>query len=106
MRVESALPWLMDGDPAIRWQAMRDLKRAAERMVLREQRRVASEGWGARLLKLQDADGRWAGGIYTPKWTSTTYTLLLLRACGLPPCHPQVVRACQILLDAGFWQDG
>jgi hypothetical protein len=106
MRVESALPWLLDGDAAIRWQAMRDLKGAADRTVLREQRRVAAEGWGAQLLQLQDADGRWSGGVYTPKWTSTTYTLLLLRACGLPPGHPQALRACQVLLDAGFWQDG
>jgi hypothetical protein len=96
----------MDGDAAIRWQAMRHLKGAIARTVLREQRRVAAEGWGAQLLKLQDADGRWAGGVYTPKWTSTTYTLLLLRAYGLPPGHPQALRACQVLLDAGFWQDG
>jgi hypothetical protein len=75
---ESALRWLPDGDPAIRWQAMRDLTVA----VQREQRRVAAEGWGARLLRLQDSDGRWAAGVDTPKWTSTTYPLLLLRACG------------------------
>jgi hypothetical protein len=98
--------WLLDGDPAIRWQAMRDLKGAPERTVRREQRRVAAEGWGARLLGLQDADGRWAAGVYTPKWTSTTYTLLLLRAFGLPARHPQALRACQVLLDAGFWTDG
>jgi hypothetical protein len=103
---ESVLPWLLDGDPAIRWQAMRDLKDAAERTVRREQRRVAAEGWGARLLALQDADGRWAAGVYTPKWTSTTYTLLLLRALGLPARHQQALRACQVLLDAGFWPDG
>jgi hypothetical protein len=103
---ESVLGWLLDGDPAIRWQAMRDLKGAAERTVRREQVRVAAEGWGARLLGLQDPDGRWASGVYTPKWTSTTYTLLLLRACGLPPRHPQALRACTLLLDTGFWTDG
>jgi len=102
----SVLEWLLDGDPAIRWQAMRDLKGSADRTVRREQRRVALEGWGTRLLKLQDADGRWAGGVYTPKWTSTTYTLLLLRCMGLPARHPQALRACRVLLDAGFWTDG
>jgi hypothetical protein len=106
MAAASTLQWLLDGDPAIRWQALRDLKCVPDRTVLREQRRVAVAGWGARLLELQDPDGRWAGGVYTPKWTSTTYTLLLLRACGLPPRHPQALRACQVLLDAGFWADG
>jgi len=47
---------------------------ASERAWKREQRKVGTEGWGSRLLALQDADGRWAGGVYTPKWTSTTYT--------------------------------
>jgi hypothetical protein len=61
---------------------------------------------GARLLAQQDADGRWAKGIYTPKWTSTTYTMLLLRSLGLPAGNPQAVRACRILLDTGFWPDG
>jgi hypothetical protein len=103
---ESILGWLLDGDPAIRWQAMRDLQGAADRTVRREQVRVAAEGWGARLLGLQDPDGRWASGVYTPKWISTTYTLLLLRACGLPPRHPQALRACTLLLDTGFWTDG
>jgi hypothetical protein len=96
----------MDGDPAIRWQAIRDLKGATDRTVQGEQGRVATEGWGARLLELQDPDGRWAAGVYTPKWTSTTYTLLLLRACGLAPRHPQALRACQVLFDGGFWRDG
>ena len=106
MPSDPVLKWLLEGDPAIRWQALRDLKGAAERTVRREQRRVAEEGWGARLLSLQDADGRWAGGIYTPKWTSTTYTMVLLRSLGLAPGHPQAMRACLVLLDAGFWDDG
>lgn len=103
---DAILGWLLDGDPAIRWQALRDLGGAAERTVQREQRRVGEEGWGARLLALQDPDGRWASGIYTPKWTSTTYTMVLLRGFGLPATHPQALRACQVLFDAGFWNDG
>ena len=88
MTADPVLHWLVDGDPAIRWQALRDLQGAAERTVRREQSRVAEEGWGARLLALQNSDGKWAKGIYTPKWTSTTYTLLLLRAMGLPDSGP------------------
>jgi hypothetical protein len=102
----SAIDWLLDGDPAIRWQAMRDLTGAADRSVRREQDRVAGEGWGARLLAEQDSDGRWARGLYTPKWTSTTYTMVLLRGIGLPPLHPHALRGCRVLLDAGVWRDG
>ena len=103
---ESAIEWLVEGDPAIRWQTLRDLKGAAARTVEAERRRVAGEGWGARLLGLQDGDGRWARGLYTPKWTSTTYTMLLLRGLGLAPEHPQALRACRALLDGGAWADG
>jgi hypothetical protein len=55
---------------------------------------------------MQDPDGRWASGIYTPKWTSTTYTMVLLRSFGLQAKHPQAIRACQVLMDMGFWNDG
>lgn len=98
--------WLLAGDPAVRWQTLRDLCDEPESVVRRERRRVAEEGWGARLLARQDPDGRWARAIYSPKWTSTTYTMLLLRGLGLPPGNPQALRACQILLDEGFWTDG
>jgi hypothetical protein len=100
------LTWLLEGDPAIRWQAMRDLKCVSEPVWLRERRRVAREGWGARLLAFEDASGRWANGVYSPKWTSTTYSMLLLRAFGLSPRHPAALRACAVLFDAGFWRDG
>ena len=106
MRDRATIDWLLEGDPAICWQTLRDLSGAAHRRVEREQKRVADEGWGARLLARQDSDGRWGGGIYTPKWTSTTYTMLLLRGLGLQAKHPQALRGCQLLLDAGFWSDG
>jgi hypothetical protein len=102
----AVIPWLLEGDPAIRWQALRDLVGARKEVVAREQRRVAETGWGARLLKLQEPSGQWGGGIYTPKWTSTTYTMVLLRQLGLPPQHPQALKACALLLDRGFFRDG
>lgn len=70
--------WLLDGDPSIRWQVLRDLVGAPGQEVAAERAKVATEGWGARLLAAQSPDGRWTDGLYTPKWTSTTYTLLLL----------------------------
>jgi hypothetical protein len=106
MAADPVLEWLLEGDPAIRWQALRDLAGAAPGTIERAQRRVAGTGWGARLLALQDSDGRWARGVYTPKWTSTTYTLLLLRSLGLPPGNAQALRGCRILLDRGFYGDG
>src|SRR2546426_4870373 len=101
-----ALEWLLDGDPAIRWQALRDLKGASRPAVERERRRVGREGWGVRLLALQEPSGRWGGGLYTPKWTSTTYTLLLLRDFGLAPGHRGALRACRQLLEHGLMTDG
>jgi hypothetical protein len=106
MPEDAVLRWLLDGDPAIRWQALRDLVGAAQSTVERERRRVAREGWGARLLALQDPAGTWADALYSPKWISTTYTMLLLRDFGLPPNNVQAGKACQILLDRGFMPDG
>lgn len=84
--------WLLDADPAIRWQVMRDLTDQPAERVAAERARVAAEGWGARLLDLQADDGSWGGGSYTPKWISTTYTMLLLRHLGIDPAA-EAVRA-------------
>jgi hypothetical protein len=100
------IQWLLDGDPSIRWQTLRDLVSSNLNEVQREQECIPIEGWGARLLALQDQSGMWAGGIYTPKWTSTTYTMLLLKRLGLPPKNHQALKSCKILLDRGFYHDG
>ena len=108
---DKAILWLLQGDPAIRWQALRDVLGAAKTLVERERQWVAREGWGARLLAKQDADGRWAGGqssdggMYSPKWISTTYTMLLLRDFGLPATNLQARKACTLLLDQGLQRD-
>jgi hypothetical protein len=109
---DGTIQWLLDGDPAVRWQTLRDLVGAAERTVRREQRRVARDGWGARLLAKQDAGGTWArgqspnDGLYSPKWISTTYTMLTLRDFGLPANNRQARKACTLLLDGGLQRDG
>jgi hypothetical protein len=106
------IPWLLEGDPAVAWQALRDLAGAEESAVARERARVARDGWGARLLEKQGPDGRWAGGkssdggLYAPKWISTTYTMLMLRDFGLSPHHTHVRRPCKLLLDEGLQPDG
>jgi hypothetical protein len=71
--------WLLDSDPSIRWQVMRDLTDETAEAVASERSRVAREGWGARLLRLQDEQGQWGGAEFSEGWTSTTYTLLLLQ---------------------------
>jgi hypothetical protein len=101
----AVLDWLLEGDPAVRWQTLRDLVGAPAASVRRERARVAAEGWGARLLAEQRPDGGW-GGDYSPKWTSTHYTLLLLRAMGLEPRDEQARRGCALLLDRGAQPDG
>lgn len=103
---DDVVQWLLEGDPAVRWQALRDVAGAAGRTVERERRKVAHDGWGARLLAKQDPEGTWAHGLYTPKWTSTTYTMLLLRDLGLPASNPQAHKACALLLDEGLRPDG
>jgi hypothetical protein len=98
---DELLQWLLEGDPAIRWRVLQDLTNASDRDVNRERSRVATEGWGARLLAAQDDDGGWGGGVYTPKWTSTTYTLMHLLWLGLQPGHPAALRGCERLWE---WQ--
>lgn len=100
------LDWLMAGDPAIRWQVMQDLLGEDESLVEQERMQVADSGWGAQFLAHQDADGTWGGGIYSPKWISTTYTMLTLRRIGLHQDNKQASRGCQQLLDRGYCADG
>jgi hypothetical protein len=107
--------WLLDSDPSIRWQVMRDLGAPAE-VVTAERARVATEGWGARLLALQGADGQWDGGTYVPgwaatsepdgqPWTATTYTLLMLRDFGLDPASDEARRAVALVRDNSKWEE-
>lgn len=93
------LDWLLDADPAIRWQVMRDLTDSEPEDIAAERSRVANEGWGSRLLDLQGENGQWGGGAYTPKWISTTYTLLLLRHLGIDPEDERVRAATDRVRD-------
>lgn len=95
--VEQVIDWLLDADPAIRWQVLRDLTGTGKEVVASERARVAHEGWGARLLDLQSENGMWGGGAYSPKWTSTTYTLLLLRHLGIDPADSRVREATDLV---------
>lgn len=92
--------WLLQGDPAIRWQTLRDLLDAPQSEWQAEQQRTLETGWGARLLALQDEDGKWGGGIYSPKWVSTTYTLLDLCEIGIPPECAAAQHGATLVIDS------
>jgi hypothetical protein len=100
------LDWLLAGDPAIGWQTERDLLGRPRSRYEATRRRVATTGWGARLLELRAADGRWGGGLYTPKWTSTFYTLQLLSLLGVGEEQPEATASCRLLLEAGVQESG
>jgi hypothetical protein len=102
----AAVSWLLDADPAIRWQVMRDLLGAPESDWRHERAKVETDGWGARLLASEDPDGQWDGGAFIPKgfdpaewrdvgqpWTATCFALSQLREFGLEPHSASARRA-------------
>jgi hypothetical protein len=98
------IEWLLDSDPSIRWQVMRDLIGEPDAKVAHERARVAEEGWGARLLDLQGADGHWGGAAFVPHaWISTKDTLQLLRDLGVDPASGRVRKAIGRVRDRCTW---
>lgn len=97
--------WLLDSDPAIRWQVLKDILHEKPAVYGPERARLPQSGWGAQLLQLQDAAGLWNRSLYTGKWLSTTYSLYLLKILGLSPGHPQAVMGCEQLLTRGLYQN-
>lgn len=93
---QPVLAWLLDSDPTLRWQVQRDLTGDSPEIWRGTRARIGTEGFGARLLELQDSDGQWASGSYFPggsaasdpagesgqPWTATTWTLNTLRDWG------------------------
>src|SRR3982074_235828 len=99
---------MLDSDPSIRWQALRYLAGKPNEVVGAERARVATEGWGARLLALQGDDGQWMGGALFPArwpgsdgseqpkgqpWTATAYSLVSLQDFGVDPRTHRLRRA-------------
>ena len=117
------MDWLLDGDPAIRWQVMRDLTEAPPDQVAAERARVETEGWGARLLAVRDPDGQWDGGACCPRrivddwaagiepdfsdgqpWTATLPTLMLLRDLGLDPASTAARETVRLVAANCRWE--
>jgi hypothetical protein len=110
----SVIDWLLEGDPAIRWQVLQDLTNTSADEVAAERARVEHEGWGARLLALEDPDGLWAGGACFPAsyrggepgqpWTATMHTLQTLQLLGLDPASASARRAIALVAENGRWE--
>ncbi len=115
--------WLLDGDPAVRWQTMSDLLGAPAEQVAAQRARIATEGWGARLLALRDPDGQWDGGACFPRriaddwaagiepdfsrgqpWTATLPTLVLLKDLGLDPASPVARETTRLVAANCRWE--
>ena len=100
----SVIRWLLDSDPSIRWQTLRDLTDAPSGEVAAERSRVAAEGAGARLLALQAHDGTWGGAAWNRGWDSTMHALTLLREMGLDPARDPARRAVGLVRDLVTWK--
>ena len=100
----SVIVWLLDADPSIRWQALRDLTDAPDEEVAAGRAKVATEGWGARLLALQAPDGSWAGAAWNRGWDSTMHVLTLLREMGLDPAGAEARRAVSMVRAGVRWR--
>jgi hypothetical protein len=102
----TVIDWLLDSDPSIRWQVMRDLTQEPAGVIAAERSKVATEGWGARLLALQAPDGLWAGNAFSQDRTDTFHVLELLRRFGLDPKGEQGLRAVGLVREHVTWGDG
>jgi hypothetical protein len=114
------IDWLLDSDPAIRWQVLRDIVGVPEREWQAERSKVEREGWGAELLACQDADGQWAGGAFVPAgytedmwrkagqpWTATCFSLQQLHDFGLDPACERAQRTVALIgLNSKWDHDG
>ncbi|HTX79226.1 MAG TPA: hypothetical protein VMC62_06135 [Longilinea sp.] len=100
----AVIKWLLDSDPAIRWQVMQDLLCAPAEEVAAERARIATEGFGARLLALQGADGKWGGTAWNHGWNSTMHVLMLLRDFGLDPASDPARRAVDLVREHVTWK--
>lgn len=116
---DATLEWLLDSDPSLRWQVLRDLLDAPESAYRAERDRVETVGWGARLLSYEDQNGQWAGGTLVPRdfdwrewremgqpWTATSFSLTQLREFGLDPSSERAKRAIELIGATSVWDEG
>jgi hypothetical protein len=103
---DPVIEWLLDADPSIRWQVMRDLTDTPSEVIAAERSHVAAEGWGAWLLDQQRPDGQWGDGVATPFWWSNIYTLVFLRDLGIDPTSARSRTSIDLVRDNVTWGPG
>src|SRR5512137_366035 len=103
---EEIIDWLLDGDPAIAYQTMRDILESPERKQRAAQREIARRGWGKAFLERQNQDGHWGRGAYQPKWICTHYTLMDLKTLGIDRANSACRKAADLLLASRQGVDG
>jgi hypothetical protein len=120
MTAKAVIGWLLDSDPALRWQVERDITRDPPAVWQATRARIATEGFGAALLSHQGSDGQWAGGAFFPAdfdfdgpeaaddagqpWTATTWTLNSLREWGLDPAVLRGRHTAELLAENSRWE--
>lgn len=97
--------WLMSGDPSIRYQTSEDLLESSKEDIRMNRMYIELEGWGNQLLDLQESNGTWANTYIDPEFTSTLWTLTLLRRIGLERDNQRASKGAILLLD-GLQKDG
>lgn len=102
MTRDAITTWLLDSDPAIRWQVLRDLVGASQTEVAAERARVPSSGWGAALLERQTPEGHW-NDEQEHGWMTTNDALALLRELGADPADPKVREAVDRVVNRIKW---
>ena len=105
----SVMDWLLDSDPSIGWQVLRDLADAPSDVVDAERAKVATTGWGQELLARQGPDGHWGGQADATSWTTSVEwhcleSLAWLRSMGLDPQSPEARRATDLVRDNVTWK--
>lgn len=97
---QNLVEWLLEGDPAVKYQTKRDLLECLDRETTRMQTEIATHGWGKQLLDLRNPETKmWGNGMYSPKWISTHYTLLQLKEMGIAPTNPLYLESSRLLLE-------
>jgi len=103
MKNNEVINWLLDGDVVIQYQVYRDLL-DEDRKDLRE--KISKEGWGRKYLLLRNKDGHWGRGFYSPKWTSSHYTLIDLKNLGISPDIREAKETIELIIQNNKITDG
>ncbi len=104
--------WLLEEDqPAAGYLALTQLLGRGERdpdvVAAREQ--IPRRGWAAEIMAAQEPEGWWVNGeksLYTPKYLSTNWMLLMLADLGMTRSDPRIAKASEVWIERFSRPDG